>query len=504
MSMIKEKMQWPPMDCQRYKMKEHAAWYSGDPDVIANFYAEDRANEFLSLTYLQTNKNSFWRRQIRNSSDYFIHIPIANDIAETSAAFLFGESPLIRFSDVKGESQRMLDKMIVKSGFFQKILEAAEIASGLGGVYVKVCWDTNLSPFPFPVIVQPDDAFPEYKFGRLCAFESLADTFFRENGNRYYRLFERYEKGKISYRLFEGSSDNLGMQISLSSLEETANLPEEQKIPDELFVVYIPNMLPNRLNRHSPSGRSDIQGLEALMDALDETFSAWMIDIQFARGKIHLPADYLKKAEDGRVKFNIDKNMYVELDADPTTGETITVTQFSIRSAEFETTILNLLDRIITSAGYSPQSFGLNISGRAESGTALNVRERKSFATTAKKQAYWEQPILDLIRLMVLVYNTELGGKIVGDLDSITVEFCDSVSNNLTEVCNSIKALSDAKAASTETKVRLAHPEWSDEQVQAEVELIKEADAIELPNPDSNPDLGQLQNELSEEEEETL
>lgn len=500
MSIIKEGMQWPPMDCQRYKIKEHSAWYSADPEVIANFYAEDRANEFLNLPYLNNNKNSFWRRQIKNLSDYFIHVPIANDIAETSAAFLFGESPLIRFSDVQGEPQETLDKMLVKSGFFQKLLEAAEIASALGGAYIKICWDTNLCAFPFPVVVQPDDAFPEFKFGRLCSFESLTDTFCYREGNTFYRLFEKYEKGKISYRLFEGSSDRLGKQVPLNTIEETKGLTDEQTVPDELFVVYVPNMLPNRLNRRSPNGRSDIQGLETLMDALDETFSAWMIDIQFARGKLHLPADYLKKNDAGHVKFNIDKNMYVELDADPTTGEAITVTQFSIRADEFEKSILNLLDRIITSAGYSPQSFGLNISGRAESGTALNVRERKSFSTTSKKQSYWEKPVLDLVKLMILAYNTELGGNIVGDLDSITIEFCDSVSNNLTEVCNSIKALSDAKAASTETKVRLAHPEWSDEQVREEVELIEKADAIELPNPDGNPDMAQLQNEIDEEE----
>ena len=201
--------------------------------------------------------------------------------------------------------------------------------------------------------------------------------------------------------------------------------------------------------------------------------------------------------------FNIDKNMYVELDADPTAigSNAITVSQFAIRSAEFESTVLNLLDRIITSAGYSPQSFGLNIAGRAESGTALNVRERKSFSTTSKKQAYWEGPIKKLVGLMLLAYNEELGGHIVGDPEGITVEFCDSVSNNLTEICNAIKMLSDAKAASTETKVRMAHPEWSDEQVDDEVAKIQEADSLEVGNPDGNPDLAQMALEIDNEDQ---
>lgn len=164
--------------------------------------------------------------------------------------------------------------------------------------------------------------------------------------------------------------------------------------------------------------------------------------------------------------------MYEELDVDPTSmTKVIEATQFEIRSAQFEQTCLNLLDRIITSAGYSPQSFGLNIAGRAESGTALNVRERKSFSTTNKKQSYWEDGLKDLIKAMCVIKQTFLGGNFTCDLD-VNIAFSDGISNNLSEVSNSVKTLSDAKAISTDTKVRMVHPEWTDEQVQEEVERI--------------------------------
>lgn len=506
MGAIKEGMQWPPMDLQRYKIKEHACWYSGDPEILANFYADNDMNDYFKLTHGTRNKNSFWRRQIKNHTDFFIHVPIANDIAETSAAFLFGESPLIRFTGdgYDDNSQEELDKMLTSSGFFSKLLEGAETASAVGGVFIKLCWDTDISPYPIPVVVQPEDVFPEIKFGKLVGADILAGAYCSdEEPSIVYRLFERYEKGKIEYRLYQGSSDRLGKEVPLTAIDEYKDLVDGDKTPDILCLAYIPNMLPNRLERRSVFGRSDLQGIESLMDALDETFSDWMADIQLAKGKIHIPADYLQK-KDNEYKFNVDKMMYVEIDADPTAlNEKLTATQFAIRSAEYEQTVLNLLDRIITSAGYSPQSFGLNISGRAESGTALNVRERKSFATTAKKQAYWEEPIKHLVKAMVAIYNEELGGHIVGDVETITVEFVDSVSNNLTEVSNAIKALSDAQAISTETKVRMAHPEWSDSQVEKEVQAISSSESamFGVPNPDDNPDMAQLQNELAQEEE---
>ena len=148
------------------------------------------------------------------------------------------------------------------------------------------------------------------------------------------------------------------------------------------------------------------------------------------------------------------------------------------------------MDRIITSAGYSPQSFGLNIAGRAESGTALTVRERKSFSTTNKKQSYWEDGLKEFIKAMCAIKQAFLGGKFTCELD-VNIAFSDGISNNLSEVSNSVKTLSDAKAISTDTKVRMVHPEWTDEQVTQEVERILNDDSAGMPQ-DNPEDLVQM------------
>lgn len=486
-------MQWPPMDLERYKMKEHSTWYSGEAELLANFYFVHDLQNYMQLNYGTRNNNKFWARQIKNDSNFFIHVPVANDIAETSSAFLFGEAPLIRFnSDSEGmkEAQSTLDKMLTESGFYQKLVEAAEVASAIGGVYAKIAWDSEVSEWPIPVIAQCEQAFPEFKFGKLVKVTLVYEV--SNDGSTVKRLAEAIEKGKITNELYVGSSDNLGHKASLSECEATKDLKETIDTADVMTCFYIPNMLPNKLNRQSPMGRSDYQGQETLMDALDEVFSAWMVDIQIARGKIHVPSGYVKELAGGKTKFNIDTMMYEELDVDPTAmTKPVEATQFDIRSQQFEQTCLNLLDRIITSAGYSPQSFGLNIAGRAESGTALNVRERKSFSTTSKKQAYWEPAIKAMVTAMCVIYNSFLGGKLSNELE-VNVEFMDSVSNNLTEVSNSVKVLSDAKAASTETKIRMVHPEWTDTQVQEEIERINNDESAGMPM-DNPEDLTELE-----------
>lgn len=474
-------------------MKEHSTWYSGEAELLANFYFDNDLQNYMQLNYGTRNNNKFWGRQIKNQSNFFIHVPVANDISETSSAFLFGESPIIRFdSDSEGmkDNQKQLDDMLTKSGFFQKIVEGAEIASAIGGVYIKVAWDSELSENPIPVVAQCEQAFPEFKFGKLVKVTLVYEV--SNDGSTVYRLAEIISKGKIENVLYKGSSDNLGSKANLGDCEATKGLDETIETGEAMTCVYVPNLLPNKLNRQSPMGRSDYQGQETLMDALDEVFSAWMVDVQIARGKIHVPSGYVKELEGGKKDFNIDTMMYEELDVDPTAmTDPIKTTQFEIRSDQFEKTCLNLLDRIITSAGYSPQSFGLNIAGRAESGTALNVRERKSFATTNKKQSYWEPALKELVKAMCLIKQAYLGGSFTCDLDAINVEFSDGISNNMSEVSNSVKTLADAKAISTDTKVRMVHPEWTDEQVTEEVERILNDESVGTPM-DNPEDLTQM------------
>lgn len=480
-------MQWPPMDLERYKIQEHSTWYSGEAELLANFYFDHDLQNYMNLNYGTKNNNKFWARQIKDDSQFFIHVPIANDISETSSAFLFGETPLIRFNsdseDMK-DAQTALDKMLTESGFYQKLVEAAEVASAIGGVYLKVAWDTDVSEYPIPMVVQCEQAFPTFRFGRLAKVSLVYEV--QNDGSKVYRLVETISKGKIENVLYQGSADCLGNICDLSLCEATQGLAPTVDTAGVMTCFYVPNLLPNKLNRQSPMGRSDYQGQETLMDALDEVFSAWMIDVQIARGKIHVPSGYVKQLESGKTKFNIDTMVYEELDVDPTAmTDPVKVTQFDIRAEKFEKTCLNLLDRIITSSGYSPQSFGLNIAGRAESGTALNIRERKSFATTSKKQSYWEPAIKGVVKAMCVIYNAFLGGGFSNDLE-VNVEFMDSVSNNLTEVSNSVKTLADAKAISTDTKIRMIHPEWTDNQVQEEVERILNDDMSGMPQ--DNPE----------------
>jgi hypothetical protein len=151
-----------------------------------------------------------------------------------------------------------------------------------------------------------------------------------------------------------------------------------------------------------------------------------------------------------------------------------------------------LLNRIISSAGYSPQSFGLSIKGSVESGTALNIRERRSFVTQSKKRAYWKTSIEDLMYMMLQIDQLNFGSRIQPEKPS--VEFGDSLIPDLGQMAGAVETLARAQAISIESKVRLSRPELTDEQVLLEVDKIKQEIGVTTLN---NNDLSNDNNDLN-------
>jgi hypothetical protein len=210
------------------------------------------------------------------------------------------------------------------------------------------------------------------------------------------------------------------------------------------------------------------------MDSLDETYSSWMRDVRIGKGRIFVPESFVQKLPNGEFAYDMDKEVFQTFDIDPLSAKEVGIknVQFEIRTQQHMDTCLELLNRIISSAGYSPQSFGLSIKGSVESGTALNIRERRSFITQSKKRAYWKSPIEDMMYLMLLVDQINLGTRI--QAEKPTVEFGDSMIPDLGQMASAVETLARAQAVSIESKVRLSRPELSDEQVSVEVQKIKE------------------------------
>lgn len=515
---------WPPTNVRPLyeKFAEWAAWYSGDPGRIIDVYRTASLASGGSIPWWR-----FWRRAAQGNIDgsqrALLHVPIASDLAAVSGALLFGEAPRFRIKEAHEEDldapepfdplnpnpppakkasdgpaekteQRMLE-IIARGGITSRLVEAAESAAAIGGVYIYPAWDTDLLEFPVLAVAQADMALPEFKWGYLVGvtFHMILET----NGNEVIRLVERHEvegtgdsrKAVVLNAVYSGTESSIGSQMSLSSVDLSRNLEPRIELPfKELDVQYIPNIRPNRLWRATGHGVADIQGSETLLDAIDETFASWMRDVRLAKARIIVPRDYLRSDPDSSnpnsATFDVDQEVYTAMEMEPTMNSdarSMLAAQFEIRYLEHRSTARELIERVVSNAGYSPASLGQpgDSAGQSRTGAALRVSEHKTVLTQRRKAAHWTPALAMVMRHLLLVDKMVFKSSFIDDAVHPMVEMSDSVIDQPLELAQTALAMKSAEAASTETRVRILHKDWSDAEIAAEVLRIQNESAQE-------------------------
>ena len=502
---------WPPttLDMVTARLDVWSAWYSGDPDRLALLYGGSLAGDpGRPLGSLDTDLRGwrgwlgrlaqrwFWGTQTpANEKRTKLHLPLAGDIASTSADLLFSEPPTFSVEDDE-TTQKRLDEL-VEDGLHADLLEAAEVCAALGGVYLRVCWDDKVRDRPWISAIHADCAIPTWQYGRLKAV-----TFWRivkRQGNDVWRHLERHEPGFILNGLYQGADADLGKLVPLDSLDETTGIPDARPtgVKDGLTACYVPNMRPSRVWREIPEGahlgRSDFAGTEGLMDALDEVYSSLMRDIRLAKGKLIIPESYLQSLGQGKgAAWDSEQELIYPVAAlqSPNasgSGLMVTPNQFQIRVNEHLQSAQALQDQIVRACGYSAQTFGSATDGSqqvAQTATEVDSRTRRSEITRDRKITYWSPALAEILRVLLAVDASAFRSGV--NAVRPTVEFGDRVSEDPQALAQTAQLLRAAEAASTETLVQMVHPDWDDTQVQEEVQRIQD-EAAPPPPPEIVP-----------------
>ncbi|MEV8317993.1 phage portal protein [Streptomyces sp. NPDC059900] len=481
---------WPPPAWAPLydAMRIDDAWYSGDRQRLARVYTNHkRPTERRRLW----GRKSFEHRVDRR--DNRLHVPLAGDIASTSADLLFADMPTIKVEDTT--TQDRLDVLLDEGRAQQVFLGAAEQAAALSGVFLRVAWDRDLAARPLLTVMQPDGAVPEFRFGMLRAV-----NFWREldgsTESTVWRHFERHEPGRIVHALYEGSGDRVGRRVPLTEHPDTADLVNSLDLDGEgdsiatgirdLTAAYVPNMLPNRLHRGSPIGRSDYAApIYDMFDGLDEVWTSWMRDIRLARARLIIPDGYMRNEGAGRgASFDDDREVWHSLKMPPNEGAGITLNQFDIRVEEHRGTAEAIMRQAAQAAGYSPQSFGLDGEGQPVTATEVDSKTQRSMVTRRKKAGYWKHAVADMAHVLLQLDASLFGSKIKPERPR--VEFGDGVAESEQATATTLDLLARAGAVSTATKVKILNPTWDDTAVKAEVTAILAETGAAAPDPVGN------------------
>lgn len=472
---------WPPPQYapELADMAVDDAWYSGDKTKLNQVYALQGYGPGARERDERGRPWRIWERPKRAGvRDNRLHVPLAADIAAMSASLLFSEPPKLTFTSTA--TQDRWNEIAEASGVNNVLREGAEVASALGGVALRVTWNSDLAQRPIPTAVHADGVIPEQQFGITTAV-----TLWREvlrAGDTVVRHLERHEPGLILHGLYEGTQTSLGQKVPLTEHEATAGIVDsldadgpgdsiQTGIP-MLTCQYIPNMRPNKKFRRSPLGRSDWQddGIRDLFMSLDETYTSWMRDVRLGKARLVAPAGFLTSEGAGQgVSFDDDREVWTPINTSPTSGEGLTEVQFAIRVAEHEQTWKALSRKAVESAGYAAQSFGLG-DKTAVTATEVVAEERRSMITRDQKSGYWKPGLGDIVQAALLL-DRALGFSTV-EAERPLIEFGDSVSEDPKTLAETIELLARAQAVSTETKVRMRNPDWDDTAVREETERI--------------------------------
>jgi A118 family predicted phage portal protein len=347
--------------------------------------------------------------------------------------------------------------------------------------------------------VDADAAVPDFQWGQLVAVtfwhvvggsDYLGGTGLISDDKEVWRLLERHEPGFILTGLYKGTRTHLGISMPLDALGLAA-LPDPvvETLIDDLTAVYVPNVRPNRVFRGTPLGRSDYDGIEAEMDALDESATSLMRDLRLARARLIVAGGLLETQGKGKgAKFDLDQEVWEEAPTGiPNFGadNLITPSQFAIRADDHLKIIKSKIETIIIAAGYSSTSFGFDEPRRVPAtATEIVNRERQSFLTRSKKIAYWTTPIEDILEAMLEIDAQHFQPHGVA---RPRVDFADSIRDDAQQTATVVHTLRSAEAASAEIRVRMVHPKWSDTEVEAEAKRILAEGALPVKPPNMSP-----------------
>lgn len=492
-----ESTAWPPNDFTAVAAKyaEHSAWYAGDPDALTKAYSRSGVNPDRIDRPAQYRggvagalARFWWGRPIAdpNRRRDSLHVPLASDICQASADLLYSEPPSL--TSGHAGTQTKLDA-IAEDGLFTTLAESAELGAALGGSFQRVTWAKDSGrDSAFLTNVDTDGAYPTFRWGQLVAV-----TFWWElssEGQSVMRHLEHHELddqgiGVIRHGLYRGNLDNLGRLVPLTEHPSTAGLAT---VVDEfstvstlspgLAVEYFPNQFPQRLLRKHPVGRdlgrSDLAGIEGLMDAIDESYSSWMRDIRLAKARILVPSYMMQSAGRGQgASFDLEQDVYEQLNMAPSadgSGQTVTPQQFKIRFAEHDATINALVKAALRTAGYSAQTFGEAEGGGMKTATEVVAEQTRSYMTRDRKIRILKPRQLRLLRKLLAVDKAVFGGST--DPDQLDLAYADAVQADPEALARTSQTLRTAQAASTKTLVAMNHPDWDEKDVDAEVAKI--------------------------------
>lgn len=531
---------WPPApwDTAFARFRELDAWWAGNAAVLSEIYSGATAaaavpthtvagRKYRGGVLGSLSKMFLGQPIVEEEKRMRMHLPLAADLCTLSADLLFGEAPQILFrkpddvplqeGDTRASRKRWvhpaqtrLDDITGADEAHAELLLAGEYAAALGGSYLAVAWDADVHDHVFPKAYAADTAIPTFRHGRLAGVKLWTEY---HDGNEVYRLIEEHKPGSIEYTLYRGTDRTLGVPVQIDSREETAHYARMRTIADldvregelpetvaigtgtkRLAVTYLKNASPVRdwrkLGELASLGRSDLDGVQDVLDKVDFTWSSLMRDVENGQGRLVVPEEMLDlsgKPGEG-ANFDTYRQVFTPVGATLSkaadSGSAMGIVQFAIRVEEHLAVIEGLKKELASALGYSEAHLGLDSVSGTRTATEIDADLSDSERTRDKKALYAKGALARWSLAALEIDKTVFGGAELGDMKRMpAVEFAPVSQADPEKLARTAQLLDAARAASRKEIVRSIHPDWDEDDIDREVELIQQEIGTPAPEP---------------------
>jgi A118 family predicted phage portal protein len=462
---------WIKRGIQKVSGVEQNQFYADEYSTMYNYM-------YLWNAYYQNNVDNLLT--LASNDDVYknatVTYPAMYRVCNKIATLVFSELPRFTFDE---KSQERMDYIIDKNRLFEKIREAQTEICALGNAYIKINTDET-KDYPIIEIVRAIDAVPEYvDWGKVT--EATFYTLKNRDGNVYWWLAQTHTEidGKkvIESRLYKGDSVNLGQEMPLTTLEETAGIaPVIDLKTKSSWFVHIKSPMPNNKDTHSPLGISVAANSLEQIDHINLTMQSYYKDDKQKQPKTIVSEDLVtthKKGNKIEHTVDFDEEFYILLNSDSGGDKIYKVVDMESKQADFEASIQGKLDRFYESCGLFRSA--LKTSG-AKTATEWELADKDSTDTGADFKNAWLCALDELLHAIMEIDNiyyqgADVSKKVKHKLDqNITIEFMDSVKYDQQEKAVTATNMYNAGMISLFTSLHEIFPDWDDERVQQEID----------------------------------
>lgn len=257
-----------------------------------------------------------------------------------------------------------------------------------------------------------------------CAFA----TELSENDDKYIYLQIHSKNGQGNYditnKIFRNTNGELA-EVSLSELDQFAKVSPvvHTNSNKKLFIIDRMNIA-NSIDPSLPMGISIFANAIDQLKGCDIAYDGYVNEFNLGKKRIMVKPEATKDF-DGNPFFDPDDLAFYMLPEDSQSGNVVQEINMSLRSAEFNSGIQDMLNALSAKCGFGENHYRFD-NGSVSTATQIISQNSSLFRNVKKHEIILEDVLIDLCRTILHLGNTYLGQHLNEDVE-ISVDFDDSI-----------------------------------------------------------------------------